>query len=138
MIWNLFFGVDKVSKIAHEKNKKLIPLIAVEVASGSGSHISKNANVTYVEKKQKKLISDDIITPQRAIFDYSTTITAPLDLTIDGALDGLAHSLEIYYGSMPIVSPPSSFAPLQHASITPASPPQTRTAPLFAISFPTS
>lgn len=94
-----FFGVDKVSKIAHEKNKKLIPLIAVEVASGSGSHISKNANVTYVEKKQKKLISDDIITPQRAIFDYSTTITAPLDLTIDGALDGLAHSLEIYYGT---------------------------------------
>ena len=94
-----FFGVGRVSKIAQEKNKKLLPLIAVEVASGSGSHISKNANVTYTEKKQKKLISDDIITPQRAIFDYSVTLTAPVDLTIDGAIDGLAHSLEIYYGT---------------------------------------
>ena len=45
-----------------------------------------------------KLISDDIITPHKAVFDYSTTVTAPVDLTIDGAIDGLAHSLEIYYG----------------------------------------
>jgi len=94
-----FFGVGRVRKIAQEKNKKLLPLVAVEVASGSGSHISKNANVTYTEKKQKKLISDDIITPQKAIFDYSVTLTAPVDLTIDGAIDGLAHSLEIYYGT---------------------------------------
>jgi alcohol dehydrogenase class IV len=94
----LFFGVDKVKKILQEKSKKLFPLIAVEVASGSGSHLSKNANVTYIKKKQKKLISDDIITPHKAVFDYSTTVTAPVDLTIDGAIDGLAHSLEIYYG----------------------------------------
>ena len=94
----LFFGVDKVKEILKDKGKKLFPLIAVEVASGSGSHLSKNANVTYIKKKQKKLISDDIITPRKAVFDYSTTVTAPVDLTIDGAIDGLAHSLEIYYG----------------------------------------
>ena len=94
----LFFGVDKVKEILKDKSKKLFPLIAVEVASGSGSHLSKNANVTYIKKKQKKLISDDIITPNKAVFDYSTTVTAPVDLTIDGAIDGLAHSLEIYYG----------------------------------------
>ena len=94
----LFFGVDKVKEILKDKSKKLFPLIAVEVASGSGSHLSKNANVTYIKKKQKKLISDDIITPRKAVFDYSTTVTAPVDLTIDGAIDGLAHSLEIYYG----------------------------------------
>ena len=94
----LFFGVDKVKEILKDKSKKLFPLIAVEVASGSGSHLSKNSNVTYIKKKQKKLISDDIITPNKAVFDYSTTVTAPVDLTIDGAIDGLAHSLEIYYG----------------------------------------
>lgn len=94
-----FFGVGKVREISKEKEKKPYPLIAVQVASGSGAHLSGNANVTFTRTNQKKLISDDIIVPQRAVFDYYTSLTAPGDLTMDGALDGLAHSLEIYFGA---------------------------------------
>jgi len=111
----LFFGVDKVKEVLQDKSKKLFPLIAVEVASGSGSHLSKNTNVTYIKKKQKKLISDVIITPHKAVFDYSTSVTAPVDLTIDGAIDGLAHSLEIYYG---IGSSSENYNKIEKVSLT--------------------
>lgn len=94
-----FFGLNRVSYLARKLNKKLYPLIAVQVASGSGSHLSKNANVTYTKISQKKLISDEIIVPDRAVFDYSTTVTMSFDLTLDGAMDGLSHSLEIYLGA---------------------------------------
>ena len=94
-----FFGVGKVSEISKEKKSKLYPLIVVQVASGSGAHLSGNENVTFNRTNQKKLISDNVTVPQRAVFDYYTTLTAPVDLTMDGALDGLAHSLEIYYGT---------------------------------------
>lgn len=34
------------------------------------------------------------------MFDYTTTYTAPLSLTADGALDGIAHILEVLYGAV--------------------------------------
>jgi alcohol dehydrogenase class IV len=37
--------------------------------------------------------------PQRALFDYGVTASSPRDLTLDGGLDGIAHSLEVYYGA---------------------------------------
>ncbi|MBM3709211.1 MAG: iron-containing alcohol dehydrogenase [Actinobacteria bacterium] len=95
---NLFFGVGEVSKIAGKKNKKLFPLIAVMVAAGSAAHLTKHSNITFLETGEKKVISDDILTPGRAVFDYKTTLTAPFEVTIDGAMDGLSHCLEVYYG----------------------------------------
>jgi len=50
-------------------------------------------------KGQKKLIVDEAIIPPKAVFDYKTTISQPISLTQDGALDGCAHCLEIYYGA---------------------------------------
>jgi alcohol dehydrogenase class IV len=94
-----FFGVGEVSKIAAQKNKKLYPLIAVQIAASSGAHLSKNAVLTINKLNQKKLVSDELLIPDRAVFDYSTTLTTPLELTLDGAMDGLAHSLEVYYGA---------------------------------------
>jgi alcohol dehydrogenase class IV len=47
---------------------------------------------------QKKLIVDDAIIPVKAVFDYEITRSAPVGLTVDGALDGIAHSLEVFYG----------------------------------------
>jgi alcohol dehydrogenase len=50
-----------------------------------------------VGKAQKKLIVDDAIVPTRAVFDYAVTTTMPAGLTADGALDGLAHLVEVLY-----------------------------------------
>ena len=95
-----FFGAGMVSEMMIKSGKeKLYPLIAVQVAAGSGSHITKYSNVTDLSKNQKKLIVDNAIIPDRAVFDYLTTLTMPLNLTKDGAMDGFSHCLEVYYGA---------------------------------------
>jgi alcohol dehydrogenase class IV len=45
------------------------------------------------------LIVDDAITPRAALFDYAITVGAPRDLTVDGGLDGIAHSWEVLMGA---------------------------------------
>jgi alcohol dehydrogenase class IV len=49
---------------------------------------------------QKKLIVDESIVPTLAAFDYEVTGGTPLDLTADGAFDGLSHCLEVLYGAV--------------------------------------
>ncbi|MGE5549864.1 MAG: iron-containing alcohol dehydrogenase, partial [Bacteroidota bacterium] len=78
--------------------RKLRPLVAVQTAASSGAHLTKYANITDPVAGQKKLIVDEAIIPPRAVFDYSVTSTAPMGLTVDGALDGIAHCLEVFYG----------------------------------------
>ncbi len=93
-----YLGQGKVKEALDRDSKALYPMVAVQTNSGSGSHLSKNAVVTYTDICQKKLISDQSIVPDRAVFDYSVTKSMARELTIDGALDGFSHSLEIYYG----------------------------------------
>ena len=95
-----FFGAGKVSEIMTRAGiKRLYPLIAVQVAAGSGSHLTKYSNVTDLSESQKKLIVDSAIIPDRSVFDYLTTLTVPESLTKDGAMDGFSHCLEVYYGA---------------------------------------
>ncbi len=96
-----YLGVGLVSKAMSRTGAKLLPMIAVQTASGSGAHLTKYANVTYTLERQKKLIIDDAVTPDRAVFDYTVTKSAPQDVTLDGALDGLSHCLEVFYGIGP-------------------------------------
>ncbi len=93
------FGVGKVTEICERTGRKIMPVLAVMTAASSGAHLTKYSNITDPEKGQKKLIVDEAIIPPRAVFDYMTTITQPPSLTQDGALDGCAHCLEIYYGA---------------------------------------
>ena len=43
---------------------------------------------------------DEAIIPQYPVFDYTVTHNAPAELTLDGALDGIAHILEVFYGAI--------------------------------------
>ena len=92
-----FLGVGQVTKALG--GKALIPLVAVETAASSGSHLTKYANVTDMAARQKKLIVDEAIVPKAAVFDYSVTVTAGKDLTCDGAFDGMSHCMEVYFGA---------------------------------------
>lgn len=96
---DMFFGTGLVTKALESKSQKLLPLLAVQTASSSGSHLTKYANVTDMSLAQKKLIIDDAIIPQRAVFDYGVTVAMPEALTIDGIMDGLSHCLEVFYGA---------------------------------------
>jgi alcohol dehydrogenase class IV len=80
--------------------KKLIPVVAVQTASSSGAHLTKYSNITDIETRQKKLIVDEAIVPPRAVFQYDITTSMPAGFTADGALDGIAHMIEVLYGAV--------------------------------------
>jgi alcohol dehydrogenase len=93
-----YFGTGLVTKALQESDKKLWPLIAMQTSASSAAHLTKYSNITDPVEGQKKLIVDDAIIPEIAMFDYSVTSSMPKNLTIDGALDGIAHTLEVFYG----------------------------------------
>ncbi|MHC4629624.1 MAG: iron-containing alcohol dehydrogenase [Planctomycetota bacterium] len=78
----------------------LTPHVAIQTVASSAAHLTKYSNITDVATGQKKLIVDEAIVPQYPVFDYEVTYGAPSALTTDGALDGIAHSLEVLYGAV--------------------------------------
>lgn len=93
-----YFGTGLVTAALKETGKRLLPLIAIQTAASSGAHLTKYSNITDPVAGQKKLVVDEAVIPTKAIFDYKVTESMPLSLTIDGALDGIAHCLEVFYG----------------------------------------
>jgi len=96
-----YFGTGKVADKLQETGKALIPVVAVQTASSSAAHLTKYSNITDVRTAQKKLIVDEAIVPPRALFDYKITTSMPPGFTLDGAFDGIAHSLEVFFGAGP-------------------------------------
>jgi alcohol dehydrogenase len=94
-----YFGVGMVSKVKGASGKNLLPVIAVQTAASSGAHLTKYSNITDPGTGQKKLIVDEAIVPQASVFDYRVTLGAPMDLTLDGGLDGIAHAWEVFMGA---------------------------------------
>jgi alcohol dehydrogenase len=94
-----FFGVGQVTAACQRSGRSVMPVVAVMMASSSGAHLTKYANITDPAAGQKKLIVDEAIVPPRAVFDYDVTTTQPMSLTLDGGLDGIAHCLEVYFGA---------------------------------------
>lgn len=92
------FGMGKVAELLDKHDKTLLPLVACQTASGSAAHLTKYSNVTDLETGQKLLIIDQAVTPPKALFDYGMTCSASRDLTMDGALDGIAHCMEVFFG----------------------------------------
>jgi alcohol dehydrogenase len=93
-----WFGTGIVSEALKSTGKKLYPLIAVETSASSGAHLTKYSNITDPVAGQKKLVVDDAIVPQYSIFDYDVTASMPIPVTIDGALDSIAHCFEVFSG----------------------------------------
>ncbi len=94
-----YFGVGLVSASLEKTGKPMLPHIAVQTSASSGAHLTKYSNVTDPVAGQKKLIVDEGIIPTNPVFDYSVTASMPMNLTVDGALDGIAHCLEVFYGA---------------------------------------
>jgi alcohol dehydrogenase len=95
-----YFGTGLVTKAVKSGAASLTPHVAIQTAASSGAHLTKYSNITDVSTGQKKLIVDEAIVPARPVFDYAVTYGAPASLTADGALDGIAHSLEVLYGAV--------------------------------------
>lgn len=96
-----YFGAGLVTQAMEKTGISMIPLIAVETAASSGAHLTKYANVTDPVSGQKLLIVDPAVTPKAALFDYSATLSMPLHTTLEGALDGISHTVESFWGAKP-------------------------------------
>lgn len=96
-----YFGVGQVSAMLTASGRRLLPVVAVQLAASSAAHLTKYSNITYREIGQKLLIVDEAVVPPKALFDYKTTRTMPPGFTMDGGLDGVAHCLEVFFGSPP-------------------------------------
>jgi alcohol dehydrogenase class IV len=94
-----YFGVGRVGEMLAAGKREMPPILAVQMAASSAAHLTKYSNITDPASAQKKLIVDQAVVPPAALFDYSVTVTQPRALTADGALDGLAHCLEVLYGA---------------------------------------
>ncbi len=95
-----YFGTGLVTQALADSGMNLRPFVAIQTAASSGAHLTKYSNITDVDTGQKKLIVDEAVVPARPVFDYEVTYAAPPALTADGALDGIAHSLEVLYGAV--------------------------------------
>jgi alcohol dehydrogenase class IV len=95
-----YFGVGLVTQAVQESGKSLTHHIAIQTVASSSAHLTKYSNITDVSTGQKKLIVDEAIVPARPVFDYEVTYGSPKSLTADGGLDGIAHSLEVFYGAV--------------------------------------
>ena len=96
---NDYFGEGRVSEMLMKTGRKMLPSLAVQLASGSAAHLTKYSNITDMKLNQKYLMIDKAVTPDRALFDYSYTRSMSQDFTMDGAFDGISHCLEVYMGS---------------------------------------
>lgn len=94
-----YFGTGKVTAALEKTGKKLVPVVAVQTSASSGAHLTKYSNITDPVIGQKKLIVDPAIVPDRALFDYAVTCSMPVRVTIDGALDAIAHTFEVFCGA---------------------------------------
>ncbi|NQT20032.1 MAG: iron-containing alcohol dehydrogenase [Planctomycetes bacterium] len=94
-----YFGSGLVTAASEKAGRPLTPHVAIQTVSSSAAHLTKYSNITDLSTGQKKLIVDDAIVPARPVFDFEVTHGMPRDLTADGAMDGIAHSLEVLYGA---------------------------------------
>ncbi len=95
-----YFGTGLVTEALAKSGKTLTPHVAIQTAASSGAQLTKYSNITDVSTGQKKLIVDEAVVPVQPLFDYEVTFGAPVSLTADGALDGIAHSTEVLYGAI--------------------------------------
>ncbi len=95
-----YFGTGRVTETLEQCATVLNPHIAIQTAASSAAHLTKYSNITDVHTGQKMLIVDEAIIPSHPMFDHTVTYSSPDALTIDGALDGIAHVLEVLYGSV--------------------------------------
>ncbi len=76
--------------------KPSIPYIAVPTTSGTGSEVTNNAVISSRDKKLKKSIRSQLMTPKVAIVDPSLTLSMPSEVTASTGLDALIQNIEAY------------------------------------------
>ena len=77
-----------------KKNYNLIPIISVPTTAGTGSEITPWATIWDMNEKKKYSLHLPNLFSEIALYDPSLTLSIPLNITIQTALDTLSHALE--------------------------------------------
>lgn len=104
-----WFGTGIVSAALKNSGTKLCPMIAVQTSASSAAHLTKYSNISDPVTGQKKLVVDEGIVPPYSLFDYDITASMPVPVTVDGALDAIAHCFEVFSG-LPANAPGEKYA----------------------------
>jgi alcohol dehydrogenase len=84
-----FEGVDQVGQ-------SVIPIIAINTTSGTGSEVTRFTIITDTERHVKMAIIDDHVVPWISVNDTEALITMPKGLTAATGMDALTHAIEAF------------------------------------------
>lgn len=82
-------GVDKVGS-------PILPLIAVNTTSGTGSEVTRFTIITDSKRHVKMAIIDDYVVPWISVNDTEALLTMPKGLTAATGMDALTHAIEAF------------------------------------------
>ncbi len=88
-VWKFFTGRKSV--------KKPLPLTTVLTLAASGSEMNSGMVITNEKTSQKFGFANRYLHPKTSILDPTLTFSVPPDYTAFGAVDAIAHVLELYF-----------------------------------------
>lgn len=97
-ITRLFDYNRPFGKYYKENWKRTIPVITVTTTAGTSAEVTASTAITDTETGNKFSFGNEAIAPDVAIVDPELTVGMPARPTANGALDALAHALEIVVG----------------------------------------
>lgn len=77
-----------------EQKNKPLPIIAIPTTAGTGSEVTQYSVLTVDSEETKKSFSTKDTFARAAFLDAKYTMSLPLGITIDTAVDALSHALE--------------------------------------------
>lgn len=89
---NIFLSdILRDNKIFEEKR---LPLVLIPTTAGTGAEVTPFATVWDHPFNKKRSFSSQVIIPDCVILDPNLTLSAPINITIDCALDTCSHAME--------------------------------------------
>lgn len=87
-----FVGVHKI-------HHQVLPIVAVNTTSGTGSEVTRFAIISDTQEKVKLAIIDDALIPAISVNDTRTLLSMPPSLTGATGMDALTHAIEAYFST---------------------------------------
>ena len=86
--------IEPIDIFDGEQKNKPLPIIAIPTTAGTGSEVTQYSVLTVDSEETKKSFSTNDTFAKVAFLDAKYTMSLPLGITIDTAVDTLSHSLE--------------------------------------------
>ena len=86
-----------------------LPIYTVLTTSATGTEMNQMAVLTHDEEKLKFGIGADPLYPKTTVIDPSIQASLPVEQTINGGIDTIAHALEVYFDGTKNVALPQRY-----------------------------